>query len=78
VSELIAARSAELEQREAALKDREKDVANRERRLRRAAEGTVNALLGEVPDESLSQKQEPEQELSFSEGIQALAERRRR
>src|SRR4030095_14026515 len=74
VSELIAARSAELEQREAAIKDREEGLAKRERRLARAAQATVSALLGEQADDSQPTR-EPEQrpELTFSEGIQALA-----
>jgi uncharacterized protein (DUF3084 family) len=79
VSDLIAARSAELEQREAAIKDRETDVENRERKLRRAAEGTVAALLGEGADQAAATPQsEPQPELTFSEGMQALAQRRRR
>ena len=75
--EALAARSAELEQREAALKDREKEVSSRERRLRRAAEGTVAALHGDEPAEK-QKAAEPAPELTFSEGIQALAKARRR
>jgi hypothetical protein len=70
---------AALEERETALKARERDIKTRERRLRLAAEGTVAALHGAQP--AASEPAAPEDaspELTFSEGIQALARRRRR
>jgi DNA repair exonuclease SbcCD ATPase subunit len=76
LSELIAARSAELERREAAIKDREKDLATRERKLRRAAESAVAALLAEGTPEERPAASEAKPEVTFSEGIQALARRR--
>ncbi len=77
----LAARGAELEQREAALQDLERqlgdreNLGNRERRLRRAAESTVAALHGEAPEPERHDEGQPE--VTFSEGIQALAQRRR-